>query len=50
MDIDVVNYPSHYTKGRIECIDAIDSATTGKSDEELARRVRDVAGKAERRK
>lgn len=30
-DIDVVNHPSHYTKGRIECIDAIDSATTGKS-------------------
>ena len=31
MDIDVVNHPSHYTKGSIECIDAIDSATTGKS-------------------
>lgn len=31
MDIDVVNHPSHYTKGRIECIDAIDSATVGKS-------------------
>lgn len=30
-DIDVVNHPSHYTKGNIECIDAIDSATTGKS-------------------
>ena len=30
-DFDVVNHPSHYTKGRIECIDAIDSATTGKS-------------------
>lgn len=30
-DIDVVNHPPHYTKGRIECIDAIDSATTGKS-------------------
>ena len=30
-DIDVVNHPSHYTKGSIECIDAIDSATTGKS-------------------
>lgn len=30
-DIDVVNHPSHYTKGRIECIDAIDSATAGKS-------------------
>lgn len=31
MDIDVVNHPSHYTKGRIECIDAIDSATVGKT-------------------
>lgn len=30
-DFDVVNHPSHYTKGSIECIDAIDSATTGKS-------------------
>lgn len=30
-DVDVVNHPSHYTKGRIECINAIDSATTGKS-------------------
>ena len=27
----MVNHPSHYTKGRIECIDAIDSATVGKS-------------------
>lgn len=31
MDIDVVNHPSHYTKGSIECIDVIDSATIGKS-------------------
>ena len=30
-DFDVINHPSHYTKGSIECIDAIDSATTGKS-------------------
>ena len=30
-DFDVVNHLSHYTKGRIECIDAIDSATAGKS-------------------
>lgn len=30
-EVDVVNHPSHYTKGRIECIDAIDSATVGKS-------------------
>lgn len=30
-DVDVVNHPSHYTKGRIECIDAIDSATVGKT-------------------
>lgn len=31
MDFDVVNHPSHYNKGRVECIDAIDSATVGKS-------------------
>ena len=31
MDVDVVNHPSHHTKGRIECIDVIDSATVGKS-------------------
>lgn len=30
-DFDVVNHPSHYNKGRIECIDAIDSATVGKT-------------------
>lgn len=30
-DVDVVTHPSHYTKGRIECIDAIDSATVGKT-------------------
>lgn len=30
-DVDVINHPSHYTKGRIECIDAIDSATVGKT-------------------
>lgn len=30
-DFDVVNHPSHYTKGNIECIDAIESATTCKS-------------------
>lgn len=30
-DVDVINHPSHYTNGRIECIDAIDSATAGKS-------------------
>lgn len=30
-EFDVVNHPSHYTKGRIECIDAIDSATVGKT-------------------
>lgn len=30
-DFDVVNHPSHYTKGRIECIDAIESATVGKT-------------------
>ena len=31
MAVDVVNHPSHYTRGRIECIDASYSATTGKS-------------------
>lgn len=30
-DVDVINHPSHYTKGSIECIDAIDSATAGKT-------------------
>lgn len=25
----VVNHPSHYTSGSVECIDAIDSAVTG---------------------
>lgn len=30
-EVDVVNHPSHYTKGDVECIDAIESATTGKS-------------------
>ena len=28
---DNVNHPSHYTKGEVECIDAIESATIGKS-------------------
>lgn len=28
---DVVNHPSHYTQGGIECIDAIKAATVGKS-------------------
>lgn len=26
---DMVNHPSHYTSGGIECIDALESATTG---------------------
>jgi len=26
---DVVNHPSHYTAGKVECIDALESATTG---------------------
>lgn len=26
---DVVNHPSHYTKGEIECLDALKAATTG---------------------
>lgn len=28
---DVVNHPTHYSKGKIECIDCIKSATVGKS-------------------
>ncbi|WPJ52083.1 hypothetical protein RCIP0045_00012 [Klebsiella phage RCIP0045] len=28
---DVVNHPSHYTQGGIECIDAIKAATVGKT-------------------
>lgn len=26
-----INQPSHYTQGKVECIDAIESATVGKS-------------------
>ena len=26
-----VNHPTHYTKGKVECIDAIESATVGKT-------------------
>ena len=29
MKNDNVNRPSHYTQGKVECIDAIESATTG---------------------
>ncbi len=29
-DADMVNHPSHYTQGGIECIDCIKSATVGK--------------------
>lgn len=29
-DVDMVNHPSHYTQGGIECIDCIKSATVGK--------------------
>lgn len=28
---DNVNHPSHYTKGKVECLDALESATIGKS-------------------
>lgn len=28
---DNVNHPSHYTQGRVECLDALESATIGKS-------------------
>ena len=31
MDVDVINHPSHYTQGDIECIDAIKAATVGKT-------------------
>lgn len=31
MGVDVVNHPSHYTQGDIECIDAIKAATVGKT-------------------
>lgn len=30
-DVDNVNQPTHYTQGKVECIDAIESATVGKS-------------------
>lgn len=26
---DKVNHPSHYTTGKVECIDALEAATTG---------------------
>ena len=29
--VDVVNHPSHYTNGKVECIDVIESATVGKT-------------------
>lgn len=28
---DNVNHPNHYTKGKVECLDALESATIGKS-------------------
>ena len=28
---DVINHPRHYTQGKVECIDALESATIGKS-------------------
>ena len=30
-DIDMVNHPSHYTQGNIECIDALKAATVSKT-------------------
>lgn len=30
MSFDVVNKPAHYNQGKVECIDAIESATIGK--------------------
>lgn len=29
MEKDMVNHPTHYTNGGIECIDALEAATTG---------------------
>lgn len=29
-----VNHPTRYTKGKVECIDALESAVTGKTPEE----------------
>lgn len=29
--MDKVNHPSHYTAGKVECIDAIESATVNKT-------------------
>ena len=26
---DMINHPAHYTAGKIECIDALEAATTG---------------------
>lgn len=26
---DVINHPDHYTQGKVECLDAIEAATTG---------------------
>lgn len=34
---DVVNNPKHYTQSGIECIDAINAATTGKTGIEAMR-------------
>ena len=28
---DVVNHPAHYTAGKVECIDALEAATSGLS-------------------
>ena len=29
IDDTMVNHPAHYTAGKIECIDALEAATTG---------------------
>lgn len=31
LKVDAVNHPSHYTAGKIECIDALEAATVGLS-------------------
>jgi hypothetical protein len=30
-EMDVVNHPEHYNQGKVECIDAIESATVNKN-------------------
>lgn len=36
MSTDMVNHPAHYTAGKVECIDALESMATGYKDPVLA--------------